>query len=394
MQFKTSNNKISNTMKFIVNSQQLLKQLQSLSGVIASNNTMPIITCFHFHLEERKLTVKTTDLTTTLVATLEVETAHMEQAEEVAIPSKMLLDILKTFDDVPMTFDVDQQSYSITIASGQGEYKLAGMDAATYPTMPVAESNDRIVFGSSALVEAINKTVFATSNDEMHQQMNGIFCEMTPEGVTFVATDAHKLVRYRRKDVRAEQSTSFILPKKPIIIVKNILAARKDDAEVTIAYNNTNLFITFDNFFIVCRLVDGRYPNYEAAIPKNNPNRLILDRQSFLNTLRRVSIFASEATRQVRLSIQSDHINISAEDIEFSNKANETIPCQYEGDAMDIGFNAKFLTEMLGNLDSEQVLFELSHPSRAGIIFPYYTEEKEDKDDDILMLVMPVMLAN
>ena len=381
-------------MKFIVNSQQLLKQLQSLSGVLATNNTMPIIGCFHFHLEEKKLTIKTTDLTTTLVASLEVETSRMEQAEEIAIPSKMLLDILKTFDDVPLTFDVDQSSYSITIASGQGEYKLAGMDAATYPSMPTAENTNTVVLGSNALVEAINKTVFATSNDEMHQQMSGIFCDMTPDGITFVATDAHKLVRYRRNDVHSDESTHFILPKKPITIVKNILAARKDDIELSLAYNNTNLFITFDNFYIVCRLVDGRYPNYEAAIPKNNPNKLILDRLSFLNTLRRVSIFASEATRQVRLSISADHIDISAEDVEFSNKAHETIPCQYEGDPMDIGFNARFLTEMLTNLDSEQVLFEMSHPSRAGIIFPYYTEEKEEKNDDILMLVMPVMLAN
>lgn len=381
-------------MKFIVNSQQLLKQLQALSGVLTANNTMPIIGCFHFHLEEKKLTMKTTDLTTTLVANIEVETSRMEHPEEVAIPSKMLLDILKTFDDVPLTFDVDQSNYAINIVSGQGEYKLAGMDAATYPSMPVEESSNSVTLGSNALVEAINKTVFATSNDEMHQQMNGIFCDMTPEGVTFVATDAHKLVRYRRNDVKGGESTSFILPKKPIIIIKNILSSRKDDIELTLAYNNTNLFITFDNFYIVCRLVDGRYPNYEAAIPKNNPNKLILDRQSFLNTLRRVSIFASEATRQVRLSIKADHIDISAEDIEFFNKANETIPCQYEGEPMDIGFNAKFLTEMLTNLDSEQVLMELSHPSRAGIIFPYYTDENPEKADDILMLVMPVMLAN
>lgn len=380
-------------MNFIVNSQQLLKQLQSLSGVLSNNNTMPIIGCFHFHLEENSLVVKTTDLSTTLVARLEVETGRMEQAEEVAIPSKMLLEILKSFDDVPLTFNVDSQSHAITIASGEGEYNLAGMDADTYPTMPTAEGTSTAHMSCSALVEAINKTYFATSNDEMHQQMSGIFCEMTPDGVTFVATDAHKLVRYRRKDVSSEESTNFILPKKPITIVKNILASRKDDGEVTIEYNNTNIFITFDNFYIVCRLVDGRYPNYEAAIPKDNPNKLILDRLTFLNTLRRVSIFASEATRQVRLSIGHDRLEISAEDLEFSNKAHESIPCQYEGEPMDIGFNAKFLTEMIGNLDSEQVLMEMSHPSRAGIIFPY-GDESEGKADDILMLVMPVMLAN
>ena len=380
-------------MKFIVNSQQLLKQLQSLSGVLSSSNTMPIINCFHFHLEENDLTIKTTDLSTTLLAHVAVETGAMEAAEEVAVPSKMLLDILKTFDDVPLTFDVNQANYNIEIASGKGQYHLAGMDATTYPTMPVAESTNKVMMSGSALVNAINKTVFATSNDEMHQQMSGIFCEMTPDGITFVATDAHKLVRYRRKDVTSDESTNFILPKKPIIIVKNILAARKEEGDVTIEYNNTNLFITFDNFYIVCRLVDGRYPNYEAAIPKDNPNKLILDRLSFLNTLKRVSIFASEATRQVRLSISKDQLEISAEDLELSNNAHETLPCQYEGDPMDIGFNAKFLTEMISYLDSEQVLVELSHPSRAGIIFPYGDDDTEKKDD-ILMLVMPVMLAN
>ncbi len=380
-------------MKFIVNSQQLLKQLQSLSGVLSSSNTMPIINCFHFHLEENDLTIKTTDLSTTLLAHVAVETGAMDAAEEVAVPSKMLLDILKTFDDVPLTFDVNQANYNIEIASGKGQYHLAGMDAATYPTMPVAESTNKVMMSGSALVNAINKTVFATSNDEMHQQMSGIFCEMTPDGITFVATDAHKLVRYRRKDVTSDESTNFILPKKPIIIVKNILAARKEEGDVTIEYNNTNLFITFDNFYIVCRLVDGRYPNYEAAIPKDNPNKLILDRLSFLNTLKRVSIFASEATRQVRLSIGKDQLEISAEDLELSNNARETLPCQYDGDPMDIGFNAKFLTEMISYLDSEQVLVELSHPSRAGIIFPYGDDDTEKKDD-ILMLVMPVMLAN
>ena len=380
-------------MKFIVNSQQLHKQLQSLSGVLSSSNTMPIIGCFHFRLEEGTLTVKTTDLSTTLMARLAVDTGHIDQPEEVAVPSKMLLDILKTFDDVPLTFDVDQSNYTVDIVSGQGQYRLAGMDAATYPTMPTADVTGKVTIGSTALVDAINKTVFATSNDEMHQQMSGIYCEMTPDGVTFVATDAHKLVRYRRKDVASDESTNFILPKKPIIIVKNILAARKEDIDITVEYNNTNLFFTFDNFYIITRLVDGRYPNYEAAIPKDNPNKLILDRLSFLNTLKRVSIFASEATRQVRLSISADKLDISAEDLELSNNAHETIPCQYEGDPMDIGFNAKFLTEMISYLDSEQVLIELSHPSRAGIIFPY-GDENEDKKDDILMLVMPVMLAN
>ena len=381
-------------MKFIVNSQQLLRQLQSLGGVLSSNNTMPIIACYHFHLEENLLTMKTTDLSTTLMATIEVETGHMDQPEEVAIPSKMLLDVMKTFDDVPITFNVDPSTHSISLQSGDGEYSLAGMDADTFPTMPAAETTGSVIISSTALVEAINKTIFAASTDDMHPQMAGIFCEMNPEGITFVATDAHKLVRYRRTDVSCEQPTTFILPKKPISVVRNILASRKEEGDVKIEYNNTNIFITFENFYIVCRLVDGRYPNYEAAIPKDNPRRLILDRQSFLNTLRRVSIFASEATRQVRLSITADRVEISAEDVDFSNKAHENIPCQYEGEPMDIGFNAKFLTEMISNLDSEQVLVEMSHPSRAGIIFPYTEQADDEKKDDILMLVMPLMLAH
>ena len=380
-------------MKFIVNSQQLLKQLQSLSGVLSSSNTMPIIGCFHFHLEENNLTIKTTDLTTTLMAHMTVETGRMENPEEVAVPSKMLLDILKTFDDVPLTFDVDPTNFSVDIVSGQGQYRLAGMDAATYPTMPVAESTSKIEMSGAALVNAINKTVFATSNDEMHQQMSGIYCEMTPDGVTFVATDAHKLVRYRRKDVTSDESTNFILPKKPIIIVKNILAARKEEGDVTIEYNNTNLFITFDNFYIVCRLVDGRYPNYEAAIPKDNPNKLTIDRNTFINTLKRVSLFANQSTHQVRLAINERDMKISAEDLEFSNDAHESIPCSYDGEPMEIGFNAKFLSEMLTNLDTEQVLMELSHPSRAGILFPI-NDDDQANNEDILMLVMPVMLAN
>ena len=381
-------------MKFIVNSQQLLRQLQSLGGVLTSNNTMPIIACYHFHLEENRLTMKTTDLSTTLVCTIDVETGHMDQAEEVAIPSKMLLDVMKTFDDVPIIFDVDPTTHSITLTTGDGKYSLAGLDADTFPAMPAAEATGSVDIAGTALVEATGKTIFAASNDDMHPQMSGIYCEMTPEGITFVATDAHKLVRYRRTDTVCEQPTSFILPKKPIAVVRNILASRKEETEVHIEYNNTNIFITFDNFYIVCRLVDGRYPNYEAAIPKDNPRKLIVDRLSFLNTLRRVSIFASEATHQVRLSISADRLEISAEDLDFSNQANDAIPCQYEGEPMDIGFNAKFLTEMVSNLDTEQVLIEMSHPSRAGIIFPYSEQDDTNKKDDILMLVMPVMLAN
>ncbi|MCQ2274814.1 MAG: DNA polymerase III subunit beta [Bacteroidales bacterium] len=379
-------------MKFIINSLLFSKQIQSISGVISNNNTVPIINCFHFHLDEGMLTIRATDLETTLVTKIEVETAQMDGLTDIAVPSKLLIDILKNLDDVPLTFSVDQSNFGITITSGEGKYRLAGKNAETFPNMPEARETSTIIMPSSAMITAISKTSFAASTDEMRPQMGGIFCDITPENTTFVATDAHKLVRYRRTDIHADNPVSFILPRKPVNMLKSILASRKEEYDVKVEYNNVNVFFTFDNFYIVCRLVDGKYPNYDAAIPKDNPNKLTLDRASFLNTLRRVVIFANQASHQVRLSIQANELMLSAEDIEFSNDAHEKMPCQYEGEPMEIGFNAKFLAEMVSNIESEQILIEMSHPSRAGIIFPVLEEESDT--ESILMLVMPVMLAN
>lgn len=380
-------------MRFIINSQLFLKHLSALSGVISNNNTVPIISCFHLHLEDNMLTIKATDLETTMVSRIELENARVDGIDSIAVPAKLLLDMLKSLDDVPLNFAVDANNYSIEISSGEGKYSLAGQNAETFPAMPEMKETVQTSMPASVLVNAINKTAFAASTDEMRQQMSGIFCELTPENVTFVATDAHKLVRYRRNDIHADESASFILPRKPITLVKNILSSNKEEFDVTIDYNNTNVFFAFDNFLIVCRLVDGKYPNYEAAIPKENPNKLTIDRVTFINTLKRVSLFANQSTHQVRLAIKERELEISSEDLEFSNKAHETIPCSYEGEPMEIGFNAKFLTEMTSNLDTEQVLMELSHPSRAGILFPL-TDSEEAKGEDILMLVMPVMLSN
>ena len=380
-------------MRFIINSQLFLKHLSALSGVISNNNTVPIISCFHLHLEDNTLTIKATDLETTMVSRIELENARVDGIDSIAVPAKLLLDMLKSLDDVPLNFTVDASNYSIEISSGEGKYNLAGQNAETFPTMPEMKETVQTSMPASVLVNAINKTAFAASTDEMRQQMSGIFCELTPENVTFVATDAHKLVRYRRNDIHSDDNASFILPRKPIMLVKNILSGNKEEFDVTIDYNNTNVFFTFDNFLIICRLVDGKYPNYEAAIPKANPNKLTIDRVTFINTLKRVSLFANQSTHQVRLSIKERELEISSEDLEFSNKAHETIPCSYEGEPMEIGFNAKFLTEMTSNLDTEQVLMELSHPSRAGILFPI-NDNEEAKGEDILMLVMPVMLSN
>ncbi len=378
-------------MKFIINSQLFSKTLQALSGVITNNNTVAILNCFHFQLKDNELTIRATDLETTLVSRIQLETAKEEGVSEVAVPAKILLDILKSFADVPLNFSVNPNNYMIDIVVGEGKYHLAGQNPETYPTLQKSENTTKITLPASVLVNAISKTSFATSNDEMRQQMSGIYCEMNSESLTFVGTDAHKLVRYRRFDVSSEENSSFILPKKPIGMLKNIILLNKEDVDVVVEYNSTSVFFSFDNYFVACRLVDGKYPNYEAAIPKDNPNKLVMNRTEFLTTLRRVSIFANQSTLQVRLLCTEKELIISAEDIENSNDAKEKIPCEYEGERMEIGFNAKFLTEMVSNIDTENVMMELAHPSRAGILFPI--NEEDDGKENILMLVMPVMLS-
>ena len=220
--------------------------------------------------------------------------------------------------------------------------------------------------------------------------MSGVLFEFSDENVTFVATDAHKLVRYRRTDVTVDDYSSFILPKKPLNQLKSVLAF-DEDIPVKVEYNKTNAFFTFENIKLACRLVEGKYPNYEAVIPKDNTKKLVIDRLSFLNALRRVSIFANQSTHQVRLRLSGQELFLSAEDVEFSNEAKERLNCSYEGDELEIGFNSKFLHEMVNNLDTESIMMEMSEPNRAGIIFPI-NENEEENNEQVLMLVMPVML--
>lgn len=380
-------------MRFIINSQIFSKQLQFLSGVIPNRNTVPITNCFHFSLEEKTLTVKATDLETTIISRIELESGVVDGISQVAVPSKQLLDLLKSLDDAPITFAVDKNTYSVEITSGEGKYRLPGMNPDTYPTLPKVDNTVSVDIPASTLANAFSKTSFATSTDDTHPTMTGIFCDITTESITFVATDSHRLVRYRRNDIHADEPVSFVLPRQPILQVRNILNARKDEYDVRMEFNNTNVVFSFDNFCVICRLIDGKYPNYEAAIPKENPNKMIVDRVSFLNSLRRVGLFASQATHQVRLTINSHDVVISSEDIEFSTDAKEKMPCQFEGEPIDIGFNAKFLVEMVSNMDSENLLLEMSHPNRAGILFPV-AETEEESPESILMLVMPVMLVN
>lgn len=373
-------------MKFIVSSGLLLKNLQVLSGVLSSNMTMPILENFLFILKNGELTISASDLETTMTTRFPVEEG--KDSGMVAVPAKILLDTLKTFAEQPLMFSVNEKNFAIEISSNSGKYKLSGFDGLEFPKIPQVELTTSLDLPSLVLLEAINKTIFATGNDELRPVMSGVYCQLGPDNITFVATDAHRLVRYRRIDAKSPVSTSFILPKKPLNLLKSILYTQ--DSKVKIDYNESNAFFTFDNYNLICRLIDGRYPNYEAVIPIDNPNKLTINRDLFLNSIRRVSIFSNKTTHQVKFKITGSSIQISAEDVDFSNEANESLTCTYDGEDIEIAFNARFITDMLSNLNTEEVNLEMSLPNRAGILSPVKSEK--NADEDVLMLVMPVMV--
>lgn len=373
-------------MKFIVSSLKLLKNLQALSGVIGTKNTLPILDDFLFQLTENELKITTSDLDVTMSVSMVPD--MVEGTGEVTIPARLLLEIMKNFPDVPITINVDNNTLAVELIAGEGRYKLAGHKSDEFPQLPVMADTSVWEIPADVLARGFEKTVFATGVDEIRPIMSGVFMEMTENYLTFVATDAHKLVRYRRMDVKSDVVASFIMPKKPINQLKNILAGLADES-VRIEFNKTNASFVFGDYVLICRLLEGRYPNYEAVIPKNNPNQLTIDRQTFLSAIRRVAVFSSKATHQVRFRITGQEIMLTAEDIDFYNEAKERLTCSYMGDDMEIGFNSRFFQEMLGNFDSNEVKLEMSAPNRAGILTPV---DNENEAEDLLMLLMPVML--
>ena len=385
MDIPSPNNSNNIQMKFIVSSSYLLKQLQVLGSVINSSNTLPILDNFLFELDHKNLIVSASDLETTMSAILEIDSSSKGS---VAVPAKLLLDILKTFPEQPLTFTVQENS-TIEISSNSGKYAIAYAAGEEFPKSVNLENPSSTVVPSDVLATAISKTIFAAGNDDLRPVMSGVFFQFSPEGLIFVATDAHKLVKYARTDVKASQVADFIMPKKPLNILKGILGTSESD--VTIEYNDSNATFTFDSYILRCRLIDGKYPNYEAVIPKENPNKLMINRVLLLNSVRRVAIFSNKTTHQIRLKITGAELNISAEDIDYSNKAEERLNCDYQGDDMQIGFNSRFLSEMLTNLTSDEIMLEMSMPNRAGILTPI---DGLDEGETATMLVMPVMLNN
>ena len=372
-------------MNFIVSSTQLLRQLQTLSGVLNTSNTLPILDHVLFELTPHQLKITATDLETTISATLKVESTS---EGKLAVPARLLLETLKTFPEQPLTFS-QKENNTLEISSDQGKYALAYANADEYPQAAEVVDASTLSIQGDTLATAINNTIFASGNDDLRPVMSGVFFQLSSSGMTFVATDAHKLVKYERTDVVAPETAEFIMPKKPLNLLKSVLVGSEE--EVKVKYNNSNVQFSFDDTLIICRLIDGKYPNYEAVIPKDNPNIMSINRVQLLNTVKRVSIFSNKTTHQIRLRIAGAELHISAEDIDYSNKAEERLRCAFQGDDMQIGFNARFLTEMLSNLTSEEVQLELSLPNRAGIITPV---DGLEKGEQITMLVMPVMLNN
>jgi DNA polymerase-3 subunit beta len=338
-----------------------------------------------FELAPQQLKITATDLETTISATIQVESTS---EGKLAVPARLLLDTVKTFPEQPLTFS-QADNNTLEISSEQGKYALAYANADEYPQAAEVVDASSLSIQGDTLATAINNTIFASGNDDLRPVMSGVFFQLSSSGMTFVATDAHKLVKYERTDVVAPETAEFIMPKKPLNLLKSVLVGSEE--EVTVNYNNSNVQFSFDDTVVICRLIDGKYPNYEAVIPKENPNVMSINRVQLLNTVKRVSIFSNKTTHQIRLRIAGAELHISAEDIDYSNKAEERLTCSFHGDDMQIGFNARFLTEMLTNLSSDEIQLELSLPNRAGIITPV---DGLDEGEQVIMLVMPVMLNN
>ncbi len=372
-------------MRFIVTSTALLKNLQQIGGVISSNTVLSVLEDFLFELKGNTLTLTATDLETMMRIQMDVNDAQGNG--RICIPSKILMDYLKNLPEQPITFNVNQQDLSIEMSSDVGKYKIGGEKADDFPKEPAPGETTSFDMPSIALIESINNTLFAVSNDTLRPAMTGVYFELSKNGATFVSTDAHRLVQFTRKDVSAPSNGNFVVPKKPLQQLKATLPA--DETQLQVSYNSSHLFVTSNRMSMSCRLIDAKFPDYKAVIPKDNPYKLTINRNDFVSALRRVSIFANKTTNQVVLEINGNKLQLSAQDIDFSYEGKETLNCQYSGEDMKIAFNAKLMVEMLNNLDGNDIQVELSTPTRAGIFRPM---EKGD-NEDVLMLLMPLMVG-
>lgn len=375
-------------MKFIASSSELLVYLQSLNKIVPSRSIVPLVENFLFEITDEGLKVTATDLETTMIA--HIELSNVEGQGKFAIESKRLLDILKEFSQQPLTFEINDETFEVSIKSETGKYSIPGLSAVDEYPEPAEISPDEassFVIDPYTLLKGINSTFFAISDDDLRPVMNGIFVELKNDYTTFVASDSHKLVRYRRMDVKSDNEASFILPKKPADIIKNILP--KLDEDVTVDFDNRNAQFKMTGFTVVCRLIEGNFPDYEAVMPQNNDKKIEIDRNNLFNTIKRVSLFSNEASKLVKFYFHDNQAEISAQDIDFSISAFEQIPCLTDDVNIKIGFKSTFMQDVLQNIVGQDVAITMTDQKRAALVFP---TQKDDDNEDVLMLVMPMMI--
>ena len=374
-------------MKFVISSTDLLSHLSAISKVISSKSTMPILDNFLFDLSDNEIVITASDLESTLITRIELD--NTEGKGMIAVPAKLLIDTLKEFPEQPLTFQINMENFAIDILSDNGKFSIVGQSGEDFPELPAVSEDSAVSvkLGHRVLLKGVEKTLFATADDELRPVMNGIFIELSDENISFVASDAHKLVRYRRSDASSEFDASFILPKKPAGLLRSLLP--KEEYDVKLEFDEKNAIFTLTDYKLICRLVEGNYPSYNSVIPSDNPNKMVIDRLAFYNTVKRVSVFSNQASNLVKFSISDNLLVVSAQDIDYSISAVEKLNCEYNGDDIEIGFKSTFVLEILANLSAAEIKLEMSDPSRAGLLLPAEVEEEEE---DILMLLMPMMI--
>lgn len=372
-------------MKFTVSSSALLSLLATTGKVISNKNTLPILDYFLMDLKDGVLKVTTSDLETTLVGSITVD--NVESDGMIAAPAKLMLDSLKEFPEMPLTIGINDRTWEITINWKSGSLSIPGASPVSYPAIPsLGEGRSEVTLDVDTLVNGINKTIFATADDELRPVMNGVYINIDNDSVTFVATDAHKLVKYST-EANCDVKSSFILPKKPANLLKTVLL--KEDDAIKVAFDAKNVVFNLKSYMLVCRLIEGNYPNYNAVIPTNNSNKVLIDRVELVNGIRRVAVCSNPTTNLIRMDIADNKVNLKAQDIDFSVSANESLSCSYEGMPITIGFKSTFLVEILSNIETPTVVIELADATRAGVFKPVYDDKQSSST---LMLLMPMMI--
>lgn len=372
-------------MNFTLSSTALSSKLTALSRVINSKNSLPILSDFVFEIESNTLHLTASDSENMMKTS--VELTESDGDGKFAIGNHDLLEAVKGFSEQPITFSINQQENIARINYQNGHFALPIDNADEFPqAQEIGANATTITIASNVLADNINRSIFATAQDELRPVMNGIYFDLTPECLAVVATDGHKLVRNKIFNINNEVSTSFILPKKPATLLKNLLS--KDGGDVTIRFDERNAEINYGDGIITCRLIEGRYPNYNSVIPQNNPNQISIDRVTLLSALRRVQPFANDSSNLIRFHIENGVLQLDAEDYDFSKTATEKMSCEYNGQPMSIGFKGSSFIEILSNFDSQEIMIHLADPSRAGLVLP----SEQPENQDVLMLMMPMLI--